>query len=101
MPGSIVPSTYSFKIASISSHFIISRSSRSEPASGKKLHAPQKDLMKVVVRSYQAPFRVAQGARQQLAQLQPGTEQAYFDIRLCLLYTSDAADDEDSVDLGG
>jgi hypothetical protein len=32
-------------MASISSHFIISRSGSSEPPSKKKLHAPQRELM--------------------------------------------------------
>ena len=40
-------------------------------------------------------------ASQYQAELDRDTADAVTDIRNCLLYTSDAADEEDSVDLGG
>src|ERR1019366_8376921 len=82
--GSTVPSTYSFNIASSSSHFMVFVSLMTEPSAGQKLQALwSNDFSFVRVRRLdQPPFRVAEHAGQFLAQLQPGAEQSHFHIGL-------------------
>src|ERR1019366_5955744 len=80
--GSTVPSTYSFNIASSSSHFIVLISLMTEPSAGQKLQvllANQFSFV-VMVRPDQLPCRIAQNTGQILAQLQPGAEQANFHV---------------------